>query len=87
MDDWQAIREKYPHRWVVVEALNAHTEGDERIIEQVQLIAPFGEQWQEAWDHYKQLHRAAPYREYYMLHTDREVMDIGVLDAFGRTLP
>jgi len=83
---WDDIREQYPHRWVVIEALEAHTEGSNRIIDKLILVAAFGDDWKEAWDHYGQLHRASPYREYYPIHTDRVELDIKVMDGFRRTL-
>ena len=52
-----------------------------------QVIADFGADWKPAWERYKALHHADPQREYYMLHTDREVLDIGVIDSFGRVVP
>jgi hypothetical protein len=30
--NWQEIREKYPHRWLVVEAYDAYTEKGKRVI-------------------------------------------------------
>jgi len=83
---WQEIREQYPGRWVVVEALGAYTEGGKRIIPELQLIASFGSDWSEAWNAYKEVHHADIWREYYPLHTDRVELNIGVMDAFFRKL-
>jgi len=83
---WQQIREKYPGRWVVVEALGAYTQNGKRVIPNLQLVASFGSDWHEAWDAYKALHHADKWREYYYLHTDREALNIGVMDAFFRKL-
>jgi hypothetical protein len=84
--DWQTIRTKYPHNWVVVEAINAYTDGAKRVIPQLSFISAFGDDWSAAWEHYKNLHHVDKYREYYVLHTDREQLDIGVMDSFGRSL-
>ena len=84
--NWQEIREYYPHRWLVVEAINASTEQGMRIIPQLEVIAVLGDDWTAAWKHYKTVHAADIWREYYVLHTDREILDIGVLDAFGRVV-
>lgn len=81
---WEQIREQYPHRWVVIEALDAHTDGDRRVIDRLILVADFSDDWKPAWERYKSLHHASPEREFYMLHTDREQLDIGVIDNFGR---
>jgi hypothetical protein len=82
--NWQEIRQKYPHRWVVVEAFNAYTENGQRVIPHLELIADFGDDWEPAWERYKALHHAAKHREYYPLHTDREELNIGVLHPFLR---
>ena len=31
--DWQTVREKYPHCWIVIEALDAFTDGKNRILD------------------------------------------------------
>lgn len=82
--DWQTIREQYPRRWVVVEAVEAHTEGEKRVIADLSIVKMFGEDWQPAWEFYKQVHHEDKWREYYVLHTDRPELNIGVMDAFGR---
>jgi hypothetical protein len=76
----------HPHCWVVVEALDGRTEGNKRVITQFSLYGIHGDDWKAAWDHYMELHQADKWREYYPLHTDREELDIGVLDAFGRRI-
>jgi hypothetical protein len=84
--EWQAIREHYPHRWVIVEAFDAYTDGAKRITNHLEVVGMFGKDWKPAWDHYKRLHKTDKEREYYAVHTDREELNIGVLDAFGRVL-
>ena len=78
------MRQKYPSRWLLVEAFEAYTKAGRRVIPNLELIADFGDDWGAAWSRYKALHRADPRREYYVVHTDREELDIGVIDAFGR---
>jgi hypothetical protein len=84
--NWQEIRELYPHRWLVVEAYNAYTEGSKRVINHLEVVGVFGDDWKPAWEHYKRLHAADKSREYYFLHTDREELNIGVLDSFRRKI-
>ncbi len=84
--DWQEIREQYPHRWVVVEAFDAYTEGRNRVINHLEVVGMFGDDWKPAWEHYKRLHHADKEREYYVLHTDRVELNIGVIDSFGRVV-
>ena len=84
--NWQELRENYPSSWLVLEAIGAFTENNQRIIPQLNFIGAFGSDWQAAWDYYKSLHHADKYREYYVLHTDREALDIGVMDSFWRVV-
>lgn len=83
--DWQEIRKNNPSKWVVIEALDASTEGASRIINHLDLIGAF-EDWQSAWGTYKTLHHENKFRELYCLHTDRVELEIGVLDSFGRII-
>jgi len=79
---WQEIRKLYPHRWLVVEAIDSYTEGDQRVVNALDIAEVFAEDWRPAWERYVQLHEADPRREYYVLHTDREALNIGVLNVF-----
>ena len=83
---WQEVRQLCPHRWVVVEAINAYTDGARRVVDEINLVGSFGEDWHEAWEFYKKVHHENKYREYYYLHTDREELDIEVADIFRRTI-
>lgn len=82
--DWQQIRELYPHRWVVVEALQAHSESGRRVIDMMSLVDAFGDEWTDAWKCYKRVHQADRGREYYVLHTTVADLDIEELDVFLR---
>jgi hypothetical protein len=84
--DWQTIRKQYPHRWLVVEAIDARTEGGKRIIDHLEVIETFADDYKPAWQCYLRLHEADRWREYYFLHTDREELNIGVMDEFGRIM-
>lgn len=84
--NWQEIRAQYPHRWLVCEAIGAYTEGAERVIPRLEVVGAFDDDWHPAWAHFKQLHAEDKWREYYVLHTDREALNIGVIDAFGRVV-
>lgn len=82
--DWQMVREKYPHRWVVIEAIEAITHGETRIIKQMEVIEAFENDWKPAWECYKRIHHLDKKREYYMLHTKREDLEVHVMDVFRR---
>lgn len=72
---WQEIRNHYPNTWVLVEAINAHSEANKRIIEQLAVINTYSDS-KSAFKSYQKLHRESPQREYYMFHTDLEKLEI-----------
>ncbi len=86
--DWQTIRQFYPHLWLVVEAIDAYTDEQrgKRMIDHLEVIEVFADDYKPAWECFKRLHHADKWREYYFLHTDREELNIGVMDAFRRKL-
>ncbi len=84
---WEEVREHFPQRWVVVEAFGAYTEKGLRVIPQFEVVGAFADDPKPAYEHYMRLHHAAPDREYYFLHTSRDVLNIRVMDMFRRKLP
>ncbi len=72
---WSDVRQSYPGQWLLVEAIAAHSEDGRRVVEDMAVIAAF-EDSTEAWQRYTHLHQEAAGREYYILHTDREQVDI-----------
>lgn len=82
--NWEKIRELHPSNWVVIHALDGRTENGQRIITQFAVMDVCGDDWKAAWERYKELHAADKWQEYYVLHTDSEELDIGVIDSFGR---
>jgi hypothetical protein len=72
---WEEIRKHYPHQWLLVEAIKAHSESGKRILEQISEISTYPDSV-TAVQGYTQLHRDAPERELYVFHTDREELDI-----------
>jgi len=80
---WQELRTLYPEQWVLVEAIEAATQNGQRIIANLHLIGDF-DNWHKAWEQYKVLHRIDRQREYYVLHTSKQTLDIGIIDSFGR---
>ncbi len=72
---WKEIRARYPHEWLLVEAIEAHSENGKRILDKLVVVDVFAD-WQEAMRGYKQLHHKEPNRELFVLHTDRESLDI-----------
>ncbi len=80
---WDEIRTHNPDRWVLVEALEAHTDGAHRIIPTLTVIGEYADYY-GGWDEFKRLHSEDKWREYYVLHTSRTQLDIGVMDVFRR---
>ena len=72
---WAQVREQYPNHWLIIDALEAHTEGNRRELDQMTVveICPDGA---TAYRRYRELHRQHPAREFYFVHTAREKLDI-----------
>jgi hypothetical protein len=72
---WEEIRSHYPHQWLLVEAIKARSEAGKRILEDLTIVNTFPNS-RAAMKEYTQLHAEAPERELYVLHTDREKLDV-----------
>ncbi|QLQ05943.1 MAG: hypothetical protein HZY76_07670 [Anaerolineae bacterium] len=72
---WQEVRQRYPQQWLLVEAIKAHSEQDERILEQLAVVGAYPDS-ASAMQGYAQLHREAPDRELYVFHTSRSTLDV-----------
>lgn len=73
---WDDLKKTSPQQWVIIEAVKAYTEGDNRIIENIQLVEIFGEDNNGALRRYVQLHKAHPEKEYYVVHTSRPELNV-----------
>jgi len=73
---WEEVKKAYPNQWVIIEAIEAHTEGDKRLIAQMTVVDNFQEDNNKALLHYLQLHRKHRERELYVVHTSRPELDI-----------
>jgi hypothetical protein len=40
---WNDIRKHYPNQWLLLEALKAHTEGNQRVLEQLAIVAAYSD--------------------------------------------
>ena len=72
---WEKVREQYPDQWLVIEALEAHTEDDRRKLEQMTVVEVCAD-GAAAYQRYRELHRQHPGREFYFVHTARQELDI-----------
>lgn len=73
---WEEVKKTYPNQWVIIEAIEARTEGDKRIINQVSVVKTYQCDNNKALLHYLQLHRKHKERELYVVHTSRHELDI-----------
>jgi hypothetical protein len=72
---WSEIRRQYPSQWLLVEAVDVHSEGDQRILDDIAVLQNFTDV-ESAMNRYKVVHRQSPFRELYVLHTDRAELEI-----------
>ncbi len=72
---WKEIRNQYPHQWLLLEAMDAHSELNKRIVEQFSVINSY-EDSNKAMESYSQIHHKSPDRELYVFHTDKENVEI-----------
>lgn len=79
---WQEIRDQYPHRWLLVEAVAARSEDGERKLDDLAVVDTFPDA-HAAMGSYLARHRRSPERELYVLHTDRERLDIAEREWTG----
>jgi hypothetical protein len=73
---WEEIKNIYPNQWLIIEALEAHTEENRRIIEKITVVDTFKNDNNGALLQYVQLHRKHRERELYVVHTSRPELDI-----------
>src|ERR1700680_251461 len=83
---WTAVRSYFPHQWLVVEALEARSDSGKRLLEDLAVVDqyPDGESAMRA---YLSLHRQHPGREMYVVHTDRENLEIAEEHRLGGRPP
>ncbi len=72
---WQEARQHFPEQWLLVEAIDARSEADKRIVDQLAVLDTFADSTQ-ALKKYLDLHRRTPAKELYVVHTSREILDI-----------
>jgi len=72
---WKEVKIAYPNQWVIIEAIDAHTEGENRIIDQITVVDTFHDN-NKALLQYLKLHRKHRERELYVVHTSRPELDI-----------
>jgi hypothetical protein len=73
--EWEQVRHQYPQKWLLIEALNAHSDSGKRVVEHIAVIDVFSDSI-EAMKSYTEFHKKSPQRELYVFHTDRKELDI-----------
>lgn len=79
---WEEIRRQFPRQWLLVEAIAAHSSRGKRVLEDIAVLDAFQEAG-TAMKSYQEMHRRSPQRELYVVHTDREMLDITEVDWLG----
>jgi hypothetical protein len=73
---WSDIRKLHPDQWLIVEAQQAHTTGNnQRYLDQLEVIS-ICKNGQDALEQYQEIHRENPDREFYFVHTSRKELVI-----------
>ena len=72
---WREIRTHYPRQWLLVEAMNAHSEDKKRVLDHLAVVDTFTDSV-NAIRRYQELHRQSPDRELYVFHTSREELNV-----------
>ena len=72
---WHEIRKQYPGQFVLVEALKAYSRDNKRYIEDMTVVDCY-EDTKKAWEEYKRYRLESPAREFYILHTSKEKVEV-----------
>lgn len=73
--NWETVRIHFPDQWILLEAIEAHSDNGRRIIDRISVINKY-DQSKEALNEYKMLHSQEPSRELYVAHTSKEELKI-----------
>ncbi|EDN69184.1 hypothetical protein BGP_4570 [Beggiatoa sp. PS] len=68
---WEEIRTHYPKKWLLIEAIKAHSEANKRILDDIAVINVFNHST-KAMHNYICLHHENPKRELFVVHTDKK---------------
>ena len=79
---WEEIRQQFPRQWLLVEAIAAHSSEGKRVLDDIAVLDAF-QGAGAAMKSYQELHRRSPQRELYVVHSDREALDITEVDWLG----
>jgi hypothetical protein len=83
---WEQIRAHYPDQWVIMEALQAKTDGDRRVFEQLAVLDSCVDNG-ELFPRYKKLRAAFPGKELIFYHSANTTMDVKIKNWYGVRVP
>ena len=72
---WSEVRQAYPNRWLIIEAVEAHTAAERRILDQIAVMEACDDN-AGVMQAYERWHQTYPQREFYFAHTGRDELDI-----------
>jgi hypothetical protein len=73
---WAEVRQAYPNEWFIIEALEAETAPThQRNLKRIAVIERCSDA-DTALKNYRRVHQLYPFREFYFVHSSREVLDI-----------
>lgn len=79
---WTQARQQYPEKWLLIEAIKAHTNENQRVIEDMAVIQQFDDSL-EAMRFYRDYRREQMQRELLVVHTHREELQVEVRPWLG----
>jgi hypothetical protein len=72
---WKYIRDEYPDCWILLEAIEAHSDRGKRVVDKIAILDKFNNSG-EAMTAYRELHKKSPERELYVAHTKNKDLEI-----------
>ncbi|TFE19736.1 hypothetical protein E2980_22290 [Cohnella luojiensis] len=72
---WDEVQHLYPNDWVVIEAIQAHSDNGLRLVEDMAIVQQFDDSF-EAMKRCNELQRDRPSNEFYFFHTSRQRVEI-----------
>jgi hypothetical protein len=72
---WSEVRSAHPDQWLVIEALEAHTEDDRRVLDRIAVIEVCADGL-ATMKRYGALRREHPHREFCFVHTSKLDLNI-----------
>ena len=72
---WSDLRALHPNRWLVIEAVAAHTAEGRRELDEIVLVEACADA-ATAFQRYRALHAETPEREIYFVSTERAELEI-----------